>query len=216
VIPTLAQLPGKPKRIILHWTGGTYHVGLSDRRSYHYVIDGDGLPHEGVPVHWNMRPTASTLNYAAHTRMMNSFSVGIAFAGMFGAHERGPYGKWPLTQEQVMGGCYFVGQLCREWELDVTPDTVHTHAEADWRHGVQAEREMGYQRVAVGPQSQPRGSERTAAALGPNGQDNAGRYVAESCTNAATAEAITRRTDGGWGDVHAGGAAFYRCIRGEV
>jgi hypothetical protein len=136
VIPTLAQLPGKPKRIILHWTGGTYHVGLSDRRSYHYVIDGDGLPHEGVPVHWNMRPTASTLNYAAHTRMMNSFSVGIAFAGMFGAHERGPYGKWPLTQEQVMAGCYFIGQLCREWELDVTSDTVHTHAEADWRHGV--------------------------------------------------------------------------------
>lgn len=136
MIPKLEQLPGKPRRIVLHWTAGTYKPNALDLRSYHYVIDGDGLPHEGVPVIWNMRPVSSKLNYAAHTRSLNSWSVGVAFAGMNGAQERGPYGQWPLTQEQVIAGCYFVGQLCRAWDLPVTPETVHTHAEADWRHGV--------------------------------------------------------------------------------
>jgi hypothetical protein len=138
MIPTLAQLPGKPKRIILHWTAGAYKPNDVDLRSYHYVIDGDGKPHVGVPVANNMRRLTGvrTSEYAPHIAGWNSYSVGVSFAGMHGAQERGPWGKWPLTQEQVIAGCYFVGQLCRAWDLPVTPGTVHTHAEADWRHGV--------------------------------------------------------------------------------
>lgn len=136
LIPSLKDLPAKPRRIILHWTAGSSVAGTTDLNSYHYVIDGTGKVHQGVPVASNMRSVNSSSKYAAHTRGMNSYSVGVSFAGMFGAQPKGPYGRHPLTEQQVLAGCFFIGELCKEWQLPVNPNTVHTHSEAEFLHGV--------------------------------------------------------------------------------
>jgi hypothetical protein len=136
MISALEDLPAKPKRIILHWTGGTGKANALDRQHYHYIIEADGTIVPGVDVAANMVQVSSDAPYAAHTRGMNSYSVGVAFAGMAGAVEGGPYGKHPLNRSQVIAGCVFVGELCDAWGLPVTPETVHTHAEAERIHGV--------------------------------------------------------------------------------
>src|SRR5690606_39696925 len=54
-VPPLDELPAAPRRTILHWTAGTYQAGNLEREHYHYLIEGDGKPVEGVPVALNMR-----------------------------------------------------------------------------------------------------------------------------------------------------------------
>lgn len=134
-VPTLEELPAPPKRTILHWSAGTYHASGVDREHYHYLIEGDGRVVEGVPVSANMRDVSTGGQYAAHTRALNSYSVGVAFCGMFNA-TRTNFGTFPLLEEQVREGCIFVGWLCHLWGMDVTPETVFTHAEAERLHGV--------------------------------------------------------------------------------
>lgn len=136
MISALDELTARPKRIILHWTGGTGKANGVDRKHYHYIVEADGAIVPGVPVMANMMQVGAGAPYAAHTRGMNSYSVGVAFAGMAGAVEGGPYGKHPLKRSQVIAGCVFVGELCDAWGLPVTPDTVHTHAEAERLHDV--------------------------------------------------------------------------------
>ena len=134
-VPPLDELPAAPRRIILHWTAGTYQAGNLEREHYHYLIEGDGRPIEGVPVAWNMRDVSQGGRYAAHTRALNSYGVGVAFCGMLGA-TRTDFGQYPLTEEQVRCGCIFVGCLCHLWNLPVNENTVFTHAEAERLHGV--------------------------------------------------------------------------------
>lgn len=135
MIPSLQALPARPKRIILHWTAGGPQPNAVDRQSYHYLISQDGRAFPGVDVAANMRTVSSAKPYAAHTRGWNSYSVGVAFCGMHRAMPSN-FGPHPITRDQVMIGCYFVGKLCREWDLPVRPHTVFTHSEADWRHGM--------------------------------------------------------------------------------
>ena len=55
---------------------------------------------------------------------------------MWQASEGGPYGEYPITEEQVEAACHWVARLCDAWELPVDAATVHTHWEADYLHGV--------------------------------------------------------------------------------
>lgn len=135
-VPPVEALPARPRRIILHWTAGTHHASVYEREHYHYLIEGDGTVVEGVPVAANLRTLQPGDTYAAHTRALNSYSVGVAFCGMHGAQPGGPYGVFPLLEAQVREGCIFVGYLCHLWDLPVTPETVFTHAEAERLHGV--------------------------------------------------------------------------------
>src|SRR5690606_16912064 len=83
LIPELDALPARPKRIILHWTGGTYEPNSLELEHYHFLVDGEGVVHPGThSVADNMRKLQKGDDYAAHTRGYNSFSVGIAFCGM--------------------------------------------------------------------------------------------------------------------------------------
>lgn len=134
-VPPVEALPARPRRIILHWTAGTYQASNLEREHYHYLIEGDGRPVEGVPVAWNMRDLSTGGSYAAHTRALNSYSVGVAFCGMLGATHT-DFGAYPLTEEQVRRGCIFVGYLCHLWDLPVNEETVFTHAEAERLYGI--------------------------------------------------------------------------------
>jgi N-acetyl-anhydromuramyl-L-alanine amidase AmpD len=128
----------RPSRIIIHWTAGGRYANAVDRQSYHYLVQQDGSVVQGVSVAKNLRnipPRTPRSEYAAHTAGFNSWSVGVALCGMRGAVPGGPYGPDPITESQVMAMCGLVGQLCRDWDLDVDADTVFHHAEAQTIHG---------------------------------------------------------------------------------
>jgi hypothetical protein len=137
LIPSLSQLPARPRRIILHWTGGGSRANSVDRKAYHYVVEHDGNVVQGVhPVAHNMR-SLSDDNYAHHTGGLNSFSVGVSFAGMKGSESAANPGPAPLKPGQVLAGLRFVAECCDAWELDpLDSDHVFHHREAWELHGV--------------------------------------------------------------------------------
>ena len=137
-IPPLNSLPARPKRIILHWTGGGHRANSVDRRHYHYVIEGDGTVVAGEhPVAANLRTPLKDGEYAAHTGGFNAGSVGVALAGMFGARRGGDAGPYPLTKAQIDTLITFVALLCDTWGLDPhDPAQLFTHHEAWTLHRV--------------------------------------------------------------------------------
>ena len=125
------------KRIIMHWTAGTHVVSALDREHYHYIIDGDGAVHAGKhPVSANAGPLKSGA-YAAHTLNLNTGSIGVALAAMVGAVER-PFnpGRHPITQAQVEALAKLCADLCRDYNIPVSRQTVLTHAEVQPTLGV--------------------------------------------------------------------------------
>lgn len=123
------------KRIILHWTGGSYTVNALDRLHYHFIIDGDAKVHRGVhSVKANERIRGP---YAAHVRGINTGSIGIAMAAMAGAKEL-PFdaGKFPLKGKQFDRAIDLMAQLCETYGIHVGPKTVLTHAEVQQNLGI--------------------------------------------------------------------------------
>jgi hypothetical protein len=120
-------------RIIWHWTGGAHKANDSDKRHYHFIIEGDGAVVAG-----NHPPEANAVirnpndgsTYAAHTRGLNTGSIGIALAAMRGATER-PFnaGASPITPAQVDALVALTARLCGQYAIPVQYDTVLSHAE---------------------------------------------------------------------------------------
>lgn len=139
IIPRLDSLPGSPRRVILHWTAGGPEPTSDELRRYHYLVSQSGEVFMGVDVKSNMRvipKDAPMSEYAAHTRALNSWSVGISLCGMKGAKENGDFGPFPINRSQVDALAEFVAECCEAWELTVTRDTVFSHAEAQSLHGI--------------------------------------------------------------------------------
>jgi hypothetical protein len=124
------------KRIIMHWTGGNNSVSDLDRDHYHEIAAGDGTRHLG-----RLRPEANKSTkdgvYVAHTRGLNTGSIGLAMAGMFGAKER-PFstGKYPINKAQLDVFCDMVAEYAETYGIPITPQTVLTHAEVEDTLGV--------------------------------------------------------------------------------
>lgn len=149
----------KPERIILHWTASSHVASPHDKCSYHYLIEHhEGDPRNpdddvtntvaGVPVEKNLRDLRGAPSYcrdredgyAAHTRGFNTGSVGVALCGMRGARDLRPDrevdpGPSPITRLQVRALIGFVVSKLAEYDLQLSEDTVFTHAEAEWIHG---------------------------------------------------------------------------------
>jgi N-acetyl-anhydromuramyl-L-alanine amidase AmpD len=124
------------KRIIIHWSAGTHKPSASDKKHYHYIVGGDGAVVEGnLPVSANQN---TATEYAAHTRGLNTGSIGVAFAAMHGAKER-PFsaGKHPITEAQVEAMTRLVFDLSNRYDIAVTPETILTHAEVQPTLGVE-------------------------------------------------------------------------------
>ena len=118
------------KRIILHWTAGTNTASALDKNHYHFIVEGNGNIKNGVYSPEDNESTATP--YAAHTRGMNTGSIGVALAAMHGATER-PFnaGKYPITAKQVDALVGLISRLCDQYGIAVTPQTVLTHAEVE-------------------------------------------------------------------------------------
>jgi N-acetyl-anhydromuramyl-L-alanine amidase AmpD len=120
-------------RIVWHWTGGTHKANTTDKRHYHFIIEGDGTVVAG-----NHPPEANAVihspndgsTYAAHTSRLNTGSIGIAVAAMRGAQERPlNVGTSPITEAQVEALVALTARLCAQYNITVQKDTVLSHAE---------------------------------------------------------------------------------------
>jgi len=123
------------KRIIIHWTAGTNTASALDKNHYHLIVQGDGTVVRGI--HSISANESTATPYAAHTRGLNTGSIGVAFAAMHGATER-PFsaGRFPITDAQVTAMVRLLVDLCEEYDIAVTPQTVLTHAEVQGTLGI--------------------------------------------------------------------------------
>ena len=125
------------KRIHLHWTAGGNTANATDRKHYHFIVEGDGnvelgnfTPDENIP------PLRRGF-YAEHTKSANSNAVGVSLAGMRGAKEvLFNAGDKPINALQFNAACKFIAGLCMDYGISVARDTVLTHAEVEDRLGI--------------------------------------------------------------------------------
>ena len=115
------------KRIIYHWTAGTYKPNQTDLLHYHFIVDDNGNIFNGV---YTVSDNENCLDgvYAAHTGGGNTGSIGIALAGMFGYTSRLQVGRYPITAKQFEAGCKLGAELIKKYNLDINnPMTIQTH-----------------------------------------------------------------------------------------
>ena len=115
------------KRIIYHWSGGSYCHNDTDSKHYHYMIDDKGNIYTGV---YKVEDNENCLDgvYAAHTGGGNTGSIGIAFLGMFGFSSPLNVGRFPLTKIQCETGFNLGARLIQKYNLNLNnPLTIQTH-----------------------------------------------------------------------------------------
>lgn len=158
--PDPEDLPATPDRVVWHWTAGSRQATVEELAHYHVLVEHhEGEPADpsddrivvraGVPIARNMRNVGgfpayhndSDRGYAAHTRGLNSFSVGLALCGMHGAEDFRPEGAVspgpvPITLEQVRAMLSLSLQARDRYGLPIDVDHFHTHYEAEAVHDV--------------------------------------------------------------------------------
>ena len=153
IVP-LEWMPGSlAERIIIHWTAGSYTPSALDRRHYHILIDGDGLADRGrYPISAN-DSTSDADGYAAHTRGLNTRSIGVALCAMAGAIDSPlSLGRYPITLAQWGALADVCADLCQRYDIDPHPETLLTHAEVEPKLGV---KQRGKWDIRVTPRDTP-------------------------------------------------------------
>jgi len=116
------------KRIVIHWTAGTNSPNDDEKQHYHFMIDGAGNIHNGV-----FKPedneNCNDGKYAAHTGGGNTGSIGISLCGMLGFKDKNHVENYPLNKVQCEAGFKLAAQLCKKYNIKITPETVLTHKE---------------------------------------------------------------------------------------
>lgn len=116
-----AEAKGSIKHLFLHWTGCQYGQVFDD---YHINID----------EHGEIYLTCRTLHdRKEHTWHRNTGAVGItlccAYDAVLNYHSIPDYKGCPPTALQIEQMAIVIAILCRELELEISYDTVRTHAE---------------------------------------------------------------------------------------
>jgi len=130
-----ADLPrANPQRIICHWTAGAYKASPLDRKHYHFLIEGDGNIIRGIH---NIADNDLTTDgdYAAHTLKCNTKSIGLSVCCMAGA-TRTNHGRYPMNERQWRRMAEVAAQLCKHYQIGVTPKTVLGHFEVQSALGI--------------------------------------------------------------------------------
>lgn len=135
-IPKSWMPKAEMRRIVCHWTAGGYRPSENDREHYHILIDGEGKLHRGAHAITANESTGDG-DYAAHTRGVNTRSIGVGMCCMAGARET-PFngGSAPMTREQWDAVVDVAAQLCRAYAIAVTPKTVLGHGEVQKTLGI--------------------------------------------------------------------------------
>ena len=131
ILPKALLVPASPVRVVLHWTAGGPIASIEDKVHYHLIVERDGRLVLGYKTIADNDDTRDG-HYAAHTRMLNTKSIGVALAGMDGSVER-PFnpGPTPITHSQYEIGCRAIAELCHHYHIDVTEHTVLNHGEVE-------------------------------------------------------------------------------------
>lgn len=116
------------KKIIIHWTAGSYVPTWHEKDCYHFLLDNLGKIYIG-----HFKPEANLVcrsgMYAAHCGGGNTGAIGVSMCSMFGFKDKNSVGKFPITQKQFEATMELVAKLCSKYNLNVTPSTVMTHYE---------------------------------------------------------------------------------------
>ncbi len=126
-------------RIIWHWTVSGYGVNSSSLKAYHYIIDGDGRVVKGN-IHDSGNFAGASMapgTYAPHTRNLNTGSLGLSVASMYGAKEA-PFttGPYPMKEVQIQALLQLTADKMAEYNVPLTNRTVLSHAEVQPTLGV--------------------------------------------------------------------------------
>ena len=122
------------KRIILHWTAGIGSPNSIEKRHYHYLIDSEGVVHNGVFKPEDNENCADG-RYAQHTGGDNTGSIGVAMCGMavgIGVNIKNT--KYPITRVQCEKMFKLVAELAKKYKISVTSSNVMTHYEFGLKH----------------------------------------------------------------------------------
>lgn len=154
VLPAEWKPAAQMKRIILHWTGGSYVASSLDKACYHFLIEGDLDVIRGrhsIAAN-NFIAGKTSDDYAAHTKGTNTGSIGVSICSMAGATEK-PFkaGKYPLTEEQWQCAAEVIAHLARHYGIAVTDKTVLTHAEVQPNLGIQQNGKWDMNRLPFAP-----------------------------------------------------------------
>lgn len=116
------------KRIIIHWTAGTYVPNGHDLQCYHFLVDSNGRIHNGIYAPEN-NAICNKGNYAAHTGGGNTGSIGVSMCGMAGFKNKNDTGKYPITPKQFESTMKLCAELSLKFKIPVTPTNIMTHYE---------------------------------------------------------------------------------------
>lgn len=120
-------------KIVIHWSAGGYQPNSVDFEHYHYMINAQGLVIEG-----KYKPEdnndCTDGKYAQHCGGGNTGAVGLALCGMLGFKSRYSIGKYPLTKVQCERAFKLCAELCKKYNIKITPQTVYTHYEFGKTH----------------------------------------------------------------------------------
>ena len=115
------QAKGRITHLYLHWTAGRYQQFFAD---YHLNLDGEGQLYQTC---------SRVTDLKAHTYQRNSGAIGIALCCALDASwngERPDLGTYPPTLKQLQNVAKVVAVLCAALGIELTPESVMTHAEA--------------------------------------------------------------------------------------
>lgn len=136
VIPSMWLPVCQMKRVVVHWTAGGPNVSSVDKEHYHIIVDQENKLHKGDE---SIADNVSTSDgdYAAHTRNLNTGSIGIALTGMLNAVQS-PFnpGPYPIKLEQWRIAARAVAELIHFYKIPLTPETVLQHGEVQKTLGV--------------------------------------------------------------------------------
>ena len=139
IVPASWMPAAKMDRIICHWTAGSHRASSLDRHHYHILVEVDGklvLGQFSIKANEVIVPK----NYAAHTLNKNTKSIGITVCCMRDAEQK-PFnpGPSPMTKVQWEVMAAVAADLCRAYNIPVTPQTVLGHGEVERILGVKQE-----------------------------------------------------------------------------
>lgn len=121
------------KKIIIHWTAGSYYPTEYEKQHYHFLVDKDGKIYTGkYAPEANLNCTKGT--YAMHTGGGNTGAIGISLCAMAGFKTRQNPGKYPITAKQFEAAMKLCAQLCIKYKISIAPDTIMTHYEFGKKH----------------------------------------------------------------------------------
>lgn len=137
IVPTAWMPNCSMKRVVLHWTAGAYKASNLDLAHYHILIEDDGTLVQGTNA-IDANVSTQDRTYAAHTKGLNTGSIGVSVCCMAGAVER-PFnaGRYPMTKKQWDTMAQVVAELCDFYDIPVDPKTVLGHGEVQGTLGKQ-------------------------------------------------------------------------------